>query len=200
MWVSEITEDNLTEEVVDQLLFEGLCDESGQVDCILVLGSSKAVKNRVPVAVEAYLAGRSSKIMFCGGVQNGDTRNLSEAEYMCNRALELGVPKESIIIEDRSQNTVENIVCALVELQRTFWLNRVNSILLVTTTYHMRRSLCIARYFFPAHIKIYACPADDTTTKRDNWMNTDEGIRRAKAESLNIVRCVKNGVFPDFEI
>lgn len=50
------------------------------------------------------------------------------------------------------------------------------------------------------HIEIYQCPADDTTTKRDNWKETIEGRERAKTEALNIVKCVTNGVFPDFEI
>ena len=63
-----------------------------------------------------------------------------------------------------------------------------------------RRSLAIARYLFPAHIDIVPCSADDDTTKRDNWMNTQKGIERAKGEALNIIRCVKNGVIPDFEI
>lgn len=64
----------------------------------------------------------------------------------------------------------------------------------------MRRSLHIAKYLFPSHISVYSYPADDTTTKRDNWMNTPEGIDRVKKEALNIVRCVNNGVIPDFEI
>ena len=89
---------------------------------------------------------------------------------------------------------------SLLELQRSMWLNNVKSVLLVTTTYHMRRSLHIARYLFPSHISVHPCPADDATTKRDNWMNTPEGIARAYKESLNIVQCVNNGVIPDFEI
>lgn len=201
MWVSEITENNLTNDVIDHLLYEGLYDEGKNVDCIIVLGSSKAVKYRVPVAVEAYFVGRSRRIMFCGGAKkNASSENLSEAEEMCQKAIELGVPETSIIMESTSQNTVENIVCSLVELQRAMWLNRVKSVLLVTTTYHMRRSLHIARYLFPPHITVYPCPADDLTTRRDNWMNTNKGTDRAKAEALNIVRCVRNGVFPDFEI
>ena len=31
-------------------------------------------------------------------------------------------------------------------------------------------------------------------------MNTPVGIERAKGEVMNIVRCVNNGVIPDFEI
>lgn len=70
----------------------------------------------------------------------------------------------------------------------------------MTTTYHMRRSLHIAKYLFPPHINVYPCPADDTTTKRDNWMNTPEGIDRVKREILKIIKYVNDGVIPDFEI
>lgn len=49
-------------------------------------------------------------------------------------------------------------------------------------------------------IEIIPCPADDENTRRDNWMNTLEGIERARGEVLNILRCVENRVIPDFEI
>lgn len=201
MWVSKITEDNLTEDVIDRLLFAGLEDAGEKVDCIIVLGSIKAVKYRVPVAVEAYKAGRSEKIMLCGGkLRDFAEESMSEAGTMRQKVLELGVSETSILMEENSQNTIENILCALLELQRSMWLNRIKSVLLVTTTYHMRRSIQIARYLFPAHIKVYPCPADDTTTTRSNWMNSSDGRERAKAEALKIVKCVNNGVMPDFEI
>lgn len=201
MWVSEITKEELTNDVIDRLLFEGLNDNGENVDCIIVLGSIKAAKYRVPAAVRVFFTGRSERIMLCGGkIRNFSSESMAEAENMYKKALELGVPEESIIIEKNSQNTIENILCSLLELQRSIWLNKVRSVLLVTTTYHMRRSLHIAKYLFPSHISVYPCPADDTTTKRDNWMNTHEGIDRVKREALNIVRCVNNGVIPDFEI
>ena len=201
MWVSQITEDQLTNDLIDRLLFKGLNDHGANVDCIIVLGSKKAAKYRVPVAVKAFFAGRSEKILLCGGkMREFPGGNMTEAENMYEKAMELGVPKANIILENHSQNTIENLLCSLLELQRSIWLNNVKSVLLVTTTYHMCRSLHLAKYLFPAHITVYPCPADDTTTKRDNWMNTTKGIERAKAEALNIVNCVKNGVFPDFEI
>lgn len=201
MWVSKITEDILTNDVIDSLLFEGLNDNGANVDCIIVLGSIKAARYRVSVAVKAFFAGRAEKIMLCGGkTRNFPGGSMTEAENMYEKTLELGVPETSILMENNSQNTIENILYSLLELQRSMWLNKVRSVLLVTTTYHMCRSLHLARYLFPAHISAYPCPADDTTTKRDNWMNTTKGIERAKAEALNIVRCVNNGVIPDFEI
>ena len=201
MQVSKITEEELTDEVIDRLLFEGLEDSGEQADCIIVLGSIKAAKYRVPVAVNAYKTGRAPKIMLCGGaLRDFPDGKALEAEQMRKKSLELGVPEEDIIMETSSQNTVENILCALLELQRALWLNGVSRVLLVTTAYHMRRSLAIARYLFPVHIDIVPCPADDNNTKRNNWMNTQVGIERAKGEALNIIRCVKNGVIPDFEI
>jgi len=201
MLVSNIKEEDLTVETVDRLLFQGLEDTGEKADCVIVLGSVKAAKYRVPVAVSAFNAGRAGKIMLCGGaVRDFPEERCSEAMHMRKAALELGVAEENIILENASQNTVENILFALVELQRNFWLNRVRSVLLVTTAYHMRRSLAIARYLFPAHIAVIPCPADDTNTRRDNWMHTPAGIQRAKTEAMNLVRCVCNGVVPDFEI
>lgn len=201
MRVSTITEADLTADVIDRLLFEGLNDNGAHVDCIIVLGSMKAAKYRVPAAAKAFFSGRSGKIMLCGGkIRSFPNGSMAEADNMYIKALELGVPEASIIVEKSSQNTIENILCSLLELQRSMWLNRVKSVLLVTTAYHMRRSLQTANYLFPPHISVYPCPADDTTTRRDNWMNTSEGTGRAKKEALNIVRCVNSGVIPDFEI
>ena len=201
MWVSEITAENLTSEIIDRLLFDGIDDDGEDVDCIIVLGSIKAFKYRVPVAAKAYFSGRSKKVMLCGGsIREFAEGQMSEAEHMRQYMLKLGVQENSIILENNSQNTIENILYALVELQRSMWLNHVSKILLVTTAYHMRRSLHIARYLFPNHIEIHACPADDTATRRDTWMNTNVGVKRVKDEVFSIVNCVKNGVFPDFEI
>lgn len=200
MLVSNIREQDLTPEMIDRLLFQGIADTGENADCIIVLGSLKAAKYRVPVAVEAYNAGRANKIMLCGGVlREFSTEKCSEAEHMCKAALDLGVEKENIILECSSQNTVENILFALIELQRTFGLNNIHSVLLVTTTYHMKRSLAIARYLFPAHISIIPCPANDNNTRQDNWMNTPVGFERARVEAMKIVRYVIDGIIPDFE-
>ncbi|MBP3704929.1 MAG: YdcF family protein [Clostridia bacterium] len=127
MLVSKIKEEDLTPEVMDRLLFQGLDDTGESADCILVLGSVKAAKYRVPVAVDVYNAGRAPKIMLCGGaLRDFPDGRCSEAEHMRRAVLELDVPEEDIIRENSSQNTVENILFALIELQRAFWLNKVH--------------------------------------------------------------------------
>ena len=201
MLVSKIKEEDLNLNIIDKLLFQGLEDTGEDVDCIIVLGSIKAAQYRVPMAVDVCNAGRSSKMMLCGGkLRDFSDGKYTEAEHMYKAVLEFGVAEENIILEKASQNTVENILFALIELQRTLWLNKVRKVLLVTTAYHMRRSLAIARYLFPEHIDIIPCPANDTNTRRENWMNTTVGIQRAKDEAMKVVRYVTNGVIPDFEI
>ncbi len=201
MWVSEITEEHLQNEMIDRILFDGIEDRGEAADCIIVLGSIKASKYRVPVAVEAYRAGRANCIMLCGGsVREFPEGRMTEACNMYQRAIELGAVQASIILEETSQNTIENMLCALLELQRSMWLNKVKRVLLVTTTYHMRRSLQLARYLFPDHIEVCPCPADDESTRRTSWMNTEVGIHRARTEVMKIVEYVNNGVIPDFEV
>lgn len=201
MLVSEIKEVDLTIDFIDKLLFQGFEDTGENADCIIVLGSMKAAQYRIPVAVDAYRAGRASKIMLCGGaLRDFPTGRCSEAEHMHEAALELGVAAEDLILENCSQNTVENILFALEKLQRSFCLKNVHRVLLVTTAYHMRRSMAIARHLFPEHITVIPCPANDNNTRRDNWMNTPAGIDRAKGEAMNIWRYVCNGIIPDFEI
>lgn len=201
MLVSKIKEEDLTVDVVDRLLFQGLEDTGECADCILVLGSIKAAQYRVPVAVEVYKAGRANKIILCGGkLREFPNGCYSEAAHMRQAALELGVREEDILLENASLNTVENLRFALEALQQTLGLDRLQRVLLVTTAHHMRRSLAIARQLFPAHIAVLPCPANDNNTRRDNWMHTPVGIKRAKDEAIKLASYVNHGIIPDFEI
>ena len=201
MRISDINKDNLTDEMIDRVLYKGLEDSGAKADCIIVLGSTKASQYRIPVAVKAYKEGRAPKILLSGGsVHEFPEGRMTESEHMRMRAVESGAAPEDIIVENASRNTVENMLGSLMELQRSFWINRVKRVLLVTTNFHMRRSLALARYLFPAHIEVLPCPADDNNTKRENWMKSEDGRKRAIDEVMNIISCVENGLFPDFEI
>ncbi len=80
-----------------------------EADCILVLGS-----HDIRVAKRGallFLEGWAPLLVFSGGLGNL-TRGIwkeSEAEKFAKIAVEMGVPKENILIENRSTNTGENI-------------------------------------------------------------------------------------------
>ena len=80
MWASKIAKEDLTNDVIDRLLFEGLNDKGASADCIIVLGSIKAAEYRVPVAAEAFFSGRSEKILLCGGkIRNFSSGSMAES-------------------------------------------------------------------------------------------------------------------------
>jgi len=197
MKVSSLHENNLTHKIIDQVLYEGLDDDHSTADCILVLGSKSASKYRVPKAVEVYKAERADKVIMCGGRLLDDQ---SEAYIMKEHAISLGLSEDDIILEEESLTTKENILCTLLTLDRHFKLAKIKRVLLVTTRYHMRRSLAMARTYLPSWIEIIPCPADDTNTLRHNWHLTDRGYNRAYNEVKKVISYIREGSISDFDI
>ncbi len=70
MFISELTIDNLTDEIIDRVLFEGIEDTGENVDCIIVLGSVKANLFRVPAAAKAYHDNRIDKAVIPKNIRN----------------------------------------------------------------------------------------------------------------------------------
>lgn len=80
-----------------------------KADGIFVLGSNDA--RTVDRAVELFKQGYAPFIVFSGNV-GALTKNLfskPEAEVFADKAKEMGVPEQAILIENRSTNTGENI-------------------------------------------------------------------------------------------
>jgi vancomycin permeability regulator SanA len=201
MNVSTLQEIDLTNELIDRILYKDLEDHGFDGDCIMVLGSMKAPEYRVPKAVSIYHDKRASKILLCGGkIRETSSGLISEAQLMRNKALELGVPDEDILLDEVSMSTKENMICSLLPLERSFKLSCVKRILLVTTSYHMRRSILMAQTYLPSWIEIVACPAEDRNTRRHNWYQTEKGYSRAKDEVLKVISYIREGSVADFEI
>lgn len=199
--VSTLKKADLTNDVIDRLLYKGFEYSGGCADCAMVLGSLKAPKYRVPVAVDLYNKHKVNKILLCGGkVRDTEHGMMTEVQSMKNKAVELGVNEENILIEENSMTTKENIICSLLPLEREYNLSNLRKVILVTTHYHMRRSTLMAKTYFPEWIEIIPCPASDINTNRDNWFKNEKGIKRAKDEALKIVSYINEGAIPDFEI
>lgn len=80
---------------------------------ILVLGTStekKLFKDRVEKAVKLFSKGNVNKVIFSGkwwGGLNVEPEN-TESSLMAEYAVSLGIPKKSIIKEEKSLNTIGN--------------------------------------------------------------------------------------------
>lgn len=195
--VSEINENNITDEIADKLLFDGLEYKGEEADVTIVLGSSKACFYRVPVAAEIYHSGKSGKFIFCGEKrQNTKYGFMPEYAAMLIEAKKLGIPVENIIAETTSVSTVENLENAKELIDG---VGGCKSVILITTAYHMRRALKIAENILSGY-KIISCPANDRSSRRDNWSKTDKGRKIVLDECLKFGYYIKNKYIEDFNI
>ncbi len=100
-------------------------------------------------AYRLYKEGFADKIIICGGVV---IKGLpSFAEVMKDFLVEIGINEECIITENKSLNTYENIKYAKPILRK----RNIRSSLLVTSSYHMYRSLAICKKL---NVSVYAAP------------------------------------------
>lgn len=80
-----------------------------KADCIIAFGSYNVdVAKR---SAEIYLEGYAPWLIFTGGLGKGTEGRWakSESEIFAQTAIQMGVPEQNIIIENKSQNTGENI-------------------------------------------------------------------------------------------
>ena len=92
---------------------------------------------RLEKALEQYLL--SPRLIIACGAQ-GDNEPLPEGEAMRNWLIAHGVPEQDVIAETNSYNTRENLKNALALLPEG-----AESILIVTSDYHVPRALAIAK-------------------------------------------------------
>lgn len=87
-----------------------------------------------------YFQNRVGKILITGGSGSISKPNQREAIYIKKYLKSISIPDSNIIIENNSKNTYENAVFTKHILDS---MQFKGSILLVTSSFHMRRSLAI---------------------------------------------------------
>ena len=118
-----------------------------QSDCILVLGSLDP--RSAERGADIYLQGYAPIIIFSGGLGKltKDRWTETEAELFANIALDRGVPREAIFIENKSTNTGENILFTQQLLQEKNL--DLDSFIVVQKPYMERRSYATFKKHWP---------------------------------------------------
>jgi uncharacterized SAM-binding protein YcdF (DUF218 family) len=94
--------------------------------------------DRLIQTIDLYKRGKVKKIIFTGGSGRVLKPEMKEAALVKPYILKMGVAEEDLIIENESKNTREN---ALFTKKIVDSLQLKNNFLLVTSAFHMRRSL-----------------------------------------------------------
>ena len=126
-------------------------------DYIIVLGSgligekvSPLLAARIDKGIQLFhrfhTATHPVKVIFTGGQGNDET--LAEGDAMANYAMEKGMKKKDIIIEDKAVNTYENLLFSKQLIEENV-LNKGSTatynIITVTNNFHVFRALLWAR-------------------------------------------------------
>lgn len=117
-------------------------------DVIIALGAqvradntpSEALRRRLSLALEAYRQ-RPVPIICCGA--QGKREPCPEGDFMCGWLVHQGVPESMVISENQSYDTLQNIENAKAIMQ----VRGLKRALVVTSDYHVCRSLAICRRF-----------------------------------------------------
>lgn len=96
--------------------------------------------DRLFQTLDLYYKGRIKKLLITGGSGSISKPHHREAAYIKKYLLNLGIPDSCIIIENDSKNTYENAIYTKRILDS---LHYEGNTLLVTSSFHMRRSLAI---------------------------------------------------------
>lgn len=117
--------------------------------------------DRLLYTINLYKHGKAEHILLSGGSIDNITIDAQPAEDMKILLTSLGIPNDTIWIENQSRNTYENAVFS----QRILKEHNINEIILVTSAMHMPRSVAL---FKKLGIQVIPAPTDFTVTK-NGW-------------------------------
>ena len=152
--------------------------KSEQADLIIVFGTRH--KEASKKASELYHKGYAKNILVSGG-ENRITHE-NEAEKMSKSLVGLGVDSGDIIREDKSTNSLENVLFSEKVIGERFGWENVKKILVVTKHYHIRRAMMTLKKHFPDSVRLMPAPYDILGFSRDNWQDTVSGKEKVMSE------------------
>ncbi len=125
--------------------FEG----ESEYDAAVVLGSSVIgprtpspdLKGRLDAAAELYEKGKVKKIAVTGGTRRFGT---FESEIGARYLRSIGIPASSIIAEDKTENTIEQVIYAKRYLIGRMKMKRI---VIVSDGWHLPRALLMCRWW-----------------------------------------------------
>lgn len=130
------------------VVYFGQSSKPQKSDCIIVLGCkvygtipSPFLSWRLDHAAKLYKEGYGNYIIVSGGQGSGE--DISEAESMKRYLLSKGIDTSSVIKEDKSITTMENLSNSKDVMKK----NNFKTAVIVSNKYHLRRASLIAKYY-----------------------------------------------------
>ena len=163
-----MNERNLADARIIYDYLSGHIQPENKADFLLVLGSHDLM---VPVLASELFAEKMAPIVVCSGGFGKITReiwNEEEGKVFAKKCIEMGVPKEKILVEKNATNTGENITLTKELLEKKGI--KVDSGIIVCKPYMAKRALATARKQWPEvewRVAVKKIPLDEYVPKDD---------------------------------
>ncbi|HLC18127.1 MAG TPA: YdcF family protein [Thermodesulfobacteriota bacterium] len=141
---------------VDFLKADGIADAPvRRADCIVVLTGGKG---RIERGMELYRQGTAGLVILSGVNEAADM----DAIFFSGTG---GVPREDIMLEKSSKSTYQNAL----EIRRIMEARGLKSMILITSSYHMKRAYRIFRRIMPAEVTIIPLKVSSPNFDEHRW-------------------------------
>ncbi len=154
--------------------------QAGKVDVVIVLGAKVMVGRHTSMVertrrgAELVKNGQADYLLLTGG--QGSDEDRSEAAAMAELAAGFGVPREKLILEDKSRNTRENATFSARICRERGW----QKVIIVSDTFHLWRA---RRNFQHENLTVYTSPALQSDPSR-HWYECGPMLLREEAAIL----------------
>lgn len=198
----------LSEKVVDEIVFSNTEDTGESCYYALVFEHAMLIDERTLKAVEMYKQKRVKKLVFMGGGygdSNASLDHIPESHKMRELAIKNGVNPSDIIVEDKSRNTEENVLFSINLLDKSHF----DKVMLITSEFHLKRCNALIKKIIP-NVSTILVKAPDGNHDRNNWFMSDNiwdnngkhgsGRSLVENEAHLLIEGACNGTLEDFEV
>lgn len=148
-------------------------------DAIAVLSGGRP---RLEQAVSLYKQGYAPELWYTGDAPQGEEPYERNSQLARQAAIDMGIPANAIHLLP-STSTWEDTQQIIAYAQQ----RDIKKVVLVTSWYHARRSMCIVqRQSAGTDINVSFQAASNATFGPDNWWRTEEGLMDVVNEYIKI--------------
>lgn len=160
-----------------------------KADLALLFGTRH--QEAVAAAFDLYERKLAPKILISGGTNRVTGEN--EAMVIADKLISMGLNKIDIISDDKSTNTLENVLFSKEVIKKTIGWDNVNRIIVVVKNYHSRRVLMTVKKHFPEGVKLLVASYEICEFNKNNWFESDKGKEKVLGEYEKIQKYLAKG-------
>ncbi|WP_409253890.1 YdcF family protein [Bacillus sp. SCS-153A] len=191
---------NLTVRKIKDLTEIVFGEEKEVIQCEALFLFSGTHPGHWETAAEAYHRGLCRKIIVTGGksltgIPHPDwpDKSAKEAEVIISHLLKAGIPKETIVYEDRSTNSLENVLYA----KEIFDFSSIHKLIYICKSHASGRQERTLRKHLGDRLDYIPFPFDaeyqGVKVNRNTWSQTETGRTRVWGEFLRILAYGEKG-------